>query len=1698
MIRNFSQDDLVYKGGGSMILHGNKGNFNETVCIKVLNDEFPNSDQSWYFENEYEFSLNTKCSSLRKATGQTKIENHKAIIFEYIVGSDLNKYLLAKQRSFDELMSVAVELAFALSELHKENIIHNNINPGNILIQNSSSKIFLIDLQIASRNSLKVDDTNNHIIHEADLSCIAPEQTGRINRIIDYRTDLYSLGAVLYKIFTGKFPFDHTDPIEQIYAHLAKTPIPPDQAINDFSPAVSAIIMKLLSKNAEDRYQSAIGVYYDLKYCLSHKFREEEIFFPGTNDFSGKLFLHPKLYGKEKERKNIFGLFENCARGSRELLLVDGYSGAGKTSLITELQKPVSDRQGFFVSGKFEQFQQDTPYSAFVLAFGELINYLLTKDDIILAQWRNNIIESIGQQGRVLTELIPEIEALIGIQPDIPYLKGPELQNRFNYVLGNFIKAIACEEHPLVIFIDNLQWADVSSLNLFDLILADKTAKYIMLIGAYRGNEVTEDHPLADMLNKLRKDHVLFSEIEVVNLRENDVKTFVDELLRTDQDNSSELSQLIFAKTKGNPFYIHHFLQSIYDGANLYFDFSKKEWCWNKQEIAELNVSGNVAELMKWSILKLPDEAINVLKVAACLGNRFNLNKLSISMNEKESQLQSILQPALAEGLIISAASHYKFAHDRIQQTIYSLISEEEKKQYHLNIGKSISANTDDNNIGDAIFDLVNHWNIGSDILTDQHTKDYVAKLNLLAGRKARTSAAFEQALLYFEKGLLLLANDSWRENYDFTIQLFDETSEIAFLCGEMARAEDLVTAILNNTSELRSAIKAYEVRIQILIAENKQNEAIALGLDILRKLGHRFPNKPGKVSTITGLININMLLGNKPSSFFEQLPLVTDAEKLAAYRILSELLSASYFAAPDLVPLLIFKMVHLSVKEGLSPKSPFAFAALGYILSAYIGQVDKGIHYGDIAINLSNRLKTEEQVPRLLMTYNVFLVHWKKKLSDLNDELDKAFKIGLETGDNEYTSYLSQNITYNSLYSGIHLHKLADKSEVLDRQVQKFRQDLTIIRLRILRQGIDNFINATEDPDVLCGAIFDEKQITIEQTPQNYSYFQNLNLQKLLLALIFNRNGAGYTYAMTCEKYQESIRGSALYLVFYFYQSLAMTSVFPEADDKKKKYILKKLRSNIKQLKKYESFCKDNYKHKRLLVEAEYNYISGNKAKARSLYDYAIKIAVESHMIQDEAICWERTAAFYKNEKNDQVALFYLNNALSAYQRWGADAKVKQMRVIYDDLRNASAQTNKDIFLNDLSDVRNVNIDMATIVKASTALSGEIVLENLLKKLMQILIENAGAQKGFLILEKNFERVIEAEIIADTGEVITLQSLPVNVCETIAKSVVNYVSFKRETVLLDNAANSQLFGDDVYIKKQQSKSILCIPLINQGKLQAIIYLANDITVGAFTEKRLDFIRLISGQMAISIENALFYNELETRVEERTNELQIEKKKTDDLLLNILPKEVADELKNTGRSKARRYDQVTVMFTDFKNFTQHSEEMDPEELVGEVDFCFRKFDQIVTKYKLEKIKTIGDAYLCVGGFSEDPGSAVRLLKAAIEMRDFITHMHEDRQSRDGVAFQMRIGITTGPVVAGIVGEKKFAYDIWGDTVNTAARMEQSGHEGKINISGITYELIKDEFECTHRGKISAKNKGEMDMYFVEREKVPSENCEILI
>jgi predicted ATPase/class 3 adenylate cyclase/tRNA A-37 threonylcarbamoyl transferase component Bud32 len=1691
MIKNIDHANVIHYGFESLIIKTGTNGVSKPSCIKVLKEEFPSKETLTRLENEFEICSKTKCTCIRKAIKKEKQEDHSAIILEYIEGKDLDKLLSTEKWNIDQQFHLATDLTTALTDLHKENIFHRRIHPSNILIEQATHKVFFIDFGLASEGNVFEEGFTSLGDKEIEvLKYIAPEQTGRINRAIDKRADLYSLGIILYRLFTGQLPFETGEGSELIYTHIAKTPVEPHHINRDLPQVVSDIIMKLLSKNAEDRYQSASGVKYDLEKCLQQLSDNGKIEnFPiAKSDFSGKLNFTKKLYGRNQEINHLNQLFESCCQGQKNTLLVCGYAGSGKSALVEALKNPVSQKKGVFIKGKFDQISSDTPYSTFVQAFNELAQLILSGDNAYQAKWKKRITAAIGNSGKILTQFMPGIENLIGKQPDIPELQGIEAQNRFNYEFTRFIKTIADKDSPLVIFVDDLQWADASSLNLFKIIAENRDIEYVMLVGGYRKNEVDENHALTRKMNELKEDHVPFEQMDLKDLLYDDVFKLVSGALLTGQENISLLVDIIYSKTKGNAFYVWQFLKSIYDEGLLRFDFEAMRWQWNADLILEMNVSGNVVDLMTSFILKLPEETLEMLKIASGIGNRFSKRNLSVIRQVSEKIVDSLLNLSVTEGLIIPFATEYKFAHDRIQQAIYSLIPDQEKVSLHHLNGQRLSAHFSESELEEKLFELANQWNLGADNIADKKQKLYLANLNLMAGQKAIASTAYPQALQYFEKGLYVLDEEDWENQYDFVLQITTLAADAAYLSGQYEKVDKLVNDLLKHSRSLIDSTKGYEIDIKKLIAQNKPLEAVKLGLNILRKLGISLPLKPGRLQVMKGLLQTKFLLRNKSMEYFNNLTEMKEAKKNAAMRILSDITSASFFAVPSLVPLLVFKMISITVKHGLSRKSPFSFSAYGYILSVYFHEIDKGISFGEIALHLAKKINAEELIGSILVTSNIFLVHWRRPFTETVHDLDKAFTSALESGDNEYASYAAHNIVYQLFIMGNRLQDLSKKAENLTLKIEKYKQDLTLKRLQLFRQSISNLVEVTENPDILTGKIFDESGMDIiDVTKSNEIYFHNLYLQKLCLALIFNLNNNAGKYVGFAERFQESVKGTALYPLFYYYRSLLISDT--SLNSPGKKAILSLVKKDITVLKKYEKLCPPNYSHKILLLKAEYNYLKGDNEAAKILYDKALKSATENGMTNDLAYCWERAGRFFLNTNQDLLANFYLQNAYRVYKRWGAEAKLKQMESQYIQLRGADDEWQNDL-LQEPARERTGNLDLETVLKASSALSGEIILPRLLKKMMKIILENAGAPTGFLIMEKNGERFIEAEIKADNEEIKILQSVPVAQSDLLAESILNYVYLTRETVILDDACMSPLFANDEFIKKHECKSVLCIPLLNMGKIQAVIYLSNDLTSGAFTEKRVGLLKLLAGQMAISIENALFYTELENKVEERTVELQIEKKKSDDLLLNILPEDIANELKQTGHTKPRSYETATVMFTDFENFTSKSEKLSPEELVTVIDTCFKKFDEIISRYNLEKIKTIGDSYLCVSGLPDTKShSAIHVVDAAIEIIEAIRLLRQNEN--DSSYFDIRIGIHTGPLVAGVVGDKKFAFDIWGDTVNTASRMEQNSEPNKINISQSTYELVKQKYNCSFRGKRAAKNKGMIEMYFVESENITS-------
>ena len=884
----------------------------------------------------------------------------------------------------------------------------------------------------------------------------------------------------------------------------------------------------------------------------------------------------------------------------------------------------------------------------------------------------------------------------------------------------------------------------------------------------------------------------------------------------------------------------------------------------------------------------------------------------------------------------------------------------------------------------------------------------------------------------------------------------------------------------------------------------------IDIGLEAIKHIDYNPKKNPTKFDFLLGYFYTSFKLRKFTLEDIADLPKNTDRSIILSMEILSYLAFASYFLAPMSVPLYIFKMFRLTLKYGLSPHSPFVIVVFGYISIVFMNKIEKGLKLAQLGYDLSELLKDEENGTKVRSNFHIFISFWLMPMSKTLPDLEESFKRGLQTGEFEYNSLTALMIMFNQFFSGEPLENIIKRGKMLTKQMTPLNQTLQIARVKMFRQVAVSLVEGISDDDKIKGEILDEDKLNFPDGPVSSSYYGNLYELKKVIAIIFNKNELAYENSIKQRPYLVSVTGTMGEYLYYFYENICISLIFHSRNIQEQKKLLKTLKKNIGKYKKYIGHCEVNFLHRLEFMKAEYHWLLNDMDPAVKHFSNAIRYARTNKFIQDEALAWERMGIFYLSQNQPEVAQFYFSNAYKAYSKWGAKAKLIQMKEQYEGF----------LSLEEIG-IKSNSLDLNTVLKTINLLSGEVILEKILKGLMNLLAENAGAERAFLISLENNRKLIKASIEKSTNQIKVMQDIPFEEFEEISTSVVNFVARNGEILVLDDANLILPYANDNYIFKNAVKSIVCIPLKHGKTSFAFLYLENRHLSGAFSKDRLEIIHIMATQTAISLQNAMLFDQtnrlneelkqevdfrkvieenlrinekrleeyninLENKVNERTRDLQIEKEKSDELLLNILPYDIAMELKEKGSADAKKFENVTVLFTDFEGFSQIAEEMNAVDLVSEIDYCFKEFDRIIQKHNIEKIKTIGDAYMAVGGLPlTNDSHPVDIVNAAIEILEFMEDHKKRKLAESKPVFEIRIGIHSGNVVAGIVGFKKFAYDIWGDTVNVASRMESCGEIGKINISGTTYELVKDQFKCKYRGKIQAKNKGEIDMYFVE-------------
>ncbi|WP_445249651.1 ATP-binding sensor histidine kinase [Microcoleus sp. OTE_8_concoct_300] len=1524
--------EVVQLGVKSIIYRAVRESDRASVIIKTLPSEYPTIEQITCLRHEYKISSNLKIKGIIKPSSLEKYKNSFALILEDCGGKSLSHHLAGKSMKLQKFLPLAIQVAQTLGELHQNQIIHKDIKPSNIIITPDFEQLKITDFSIATRLSREVHQNSNTTVLEGTLAYISPEQTGRMNRDLDYRTDLYSLGITFYEMLTGELPFNSTDTLELIHSHIAVIPVSPHQRNNQVPQIVSSIVMKLLAKNAEDRYQSAFGVKADLENCLTQLQTRGKIenFIPGTLDKSGQFLIPQKLYGRTQEVADLMASFERVSFGKTEMVLVSGYSGIGKTSVVSEIHKPIVRQRGYFIAGKFDQFKRDIPYAAITQAFESLMQQLLTTSSDELVIWKEKLLSRLGQNGGIIIDVVPSVELIIGSQPAVPQLEPTEFQNRFNRLFKEFLNVFAQSEHPLVLFLDDLQWADLASLKLIQELVTDLDTRYFLVIGAYRDNEVNSTHPLVQTVEKIQQTGAAVHHIILPCLEFSSVTQLVRDTLGNETKNLHSLVELIFNKTGGNPFFLTQLLLTMHSEKLLEFNFTSGAWQWNITKIEAAGIADySVVELVARNLQQLPEETQQVLKLAACMGNHFNLDNLAVVREKTDSETALDLWDALQAGLVLPMSDAYKiplveeigsqrrgqgkgvgsrpqhpisyrFLHDRVQQAAYSLIPDSQKKQTHLKIGFLLLNSTPPSEIAENIFDIVNQLNMGVEFLTNQEKRDELANFNLIAGKKAKSSAAYEAALKYFNVGLELLPDRAWQSHYDLIIELHTEALELSYINTDFKRAFQLSEVIIARAQNLLEKVKVYELKVVFYFNQNQAQSSIDIALKALKMLGVPLPQKPNKLNIFMWLIRTKLAVGNKRIEDLAELPPMTDANKIAALRLLTNMTPATFVVAPDMYPLIAFKMVTLSLKYGNAPLSSHGYVSYGLIHCAVLDDMDSGYRYAQLAQALLERFQTNLHNCQISLNFNGFIRHWSEPVRESLIGLLEGIQSGLETGDVSNACYCASFYSNYIFLSGEPLESVEIKQSQYIQMLVNYKSAFMLDQARVGAQVVLNLQCKTANPCLLVGERFNEEtRLPALRESQNNLVIFVVYFYKSWLSYLFKDYAKSAEYAVTASNYSEAVRAMMYVPMHNFYYSLALLALYPAASKIEQKKHLKKVASLQKKMKHWALNSPENYQHKYDLVEAEKARVLGQDEKAALYYDRAVKGASKNEYIHEAALANELAAEFYWAKGRNKMAQSYLRDAYYGYIHWGATAKVKHLESEYpmslppaSGIKSSGARTISSTNYTTLSSHSSL-LDLTTVVKASQALASEIVLDKLLEKLMKMVIENAGAQKGFLLMPKEGKLLIKAAAAVESSDVAVEQCPRVSPAEVLPITVINYVEKTHSDVVLSQAAREGLFTDDPYIKRQQVKSALCTPILNQSKLVGILYVENNLTTEAFSRTRLEVLKILSSQAAISLENAVlvanlseakeqledYSRTLEVRVEERTQELKTKEAK---------------------------------------------------------------------------------------------------------------------------------------------------------------------------------------------------------------------------
>jgi PAS domain S-box-containing protein len=1436
------------------------------VLAVALAAEQPSPQGLKRLEHEYSFAAELDPAWAAKPLAITRYEGRTILILTDPGGEPLDllleRDLLGNQGQpldLTRVLCIAIGLAKAIGQVHRHGLIHKDIKPANVLVDDAGH-VCLTGFGIASRLPHERQAPAPPEIIAGTLAYMAPEQTGRMNRSMDSRSDLYSLGVTLYQMLTGMLPFSAADPLGWVHCHIARQPTPPSDRAAVPEP-LSAMIMKLLAKNAEERYQTASGLEADLRQCLADWQSHGRIDpFPlGAHDSPDRLLIPEKLYGREREVDVLLATFDRVvAQGTAELVFISGYSGVGKSSLVNELHKVLVPPRGLFAAGKFDQYKRDIPYATLAEAFQILVRQILVKSEGEVNQWRRVLAEAVGPNGQLIVSLIPEVEVIIGKQPPVPDLSPQDTQNRFQMVFRRFLGAFARPEHPLALFLDDLQWLDAATLELLEHLTTDSDVRHLMLVGAYRDHEVSASHPLPRTLEAIRKAGARMQEIVLAPLGLDDVGRLIADALHCEGDSGHPLAKLVYEKTGGNPFFAIQFLRALAEEGLLGFDSVTRTWQWDMNRIRAKSYTDNVVDLISGKLRRLSAPTQEALKLLASLGNAAEAATLAVVHGETEVATHAALWEAVRAGLIFQQESTYKFLHDRIQQAAYSLIPEERRAEVHLSIGRVLLASLTAEELAEQLFEVANQFNRSTALLVDRTEKADIATLNLRTGRKAKASAAYASARTYFASGIALFDEQDWGIQHDLIFSLFLECAECELLCGGMEKAAQLIAELLRRAASDVEFADATCLKINLHVLTGEHPLAVESALTCLRRFGIDLPAHPSCEQVQAEFETVWQTFNGRPIESLIDLPLITDPKIQATMQVLSVLAGPATFTDFQFFCLLACRMVNVSIQHGMSGASAYAYACLGSVLGPNFHRYREGYRLARLACDLVEKHGFAAYDTKVSHALGL-AAFWTQPLTNVIELRRTTTRTAAERGDLTFACYgMHQSITYLLMRNDPLDAVWGESAVALDfSRTAKFRDvvDLVVSQQRFIAsmRGRDATFSAFSDERFNEAAF--EEQLTVARTPTVIC----LHWIRKLKARYLSDDYAEAQAAADKAKALLPISAVQLQLLDYFYYAaLTVAALYEEASDDERAGWRELLSAHREQLREWAETYPPTFADKYALVSAEIARLEGRAFDAMQLYEQAIQSARKNGFVQNEALAYEVAARFYLARGFEAFAYTYLRNARNCYGRWGALGKVKQLDERYPRLHEKGDRTSPTATIGTPVG----QLDVETIVRASQALSSEMVLDKLIEKLMRMAAEHAGAERGLLILLRGDEPRIEAESTTGHGRVeVTVRQTRITPLDLL-RSALQYVIRTRERVVLDDASAGNMYSQDEYVRQKRPRSVLCLPIVKQTKLVGALYLENNLTPCAFTPERVTVLELLASQAAISLENANLHSDL--------------------------------------------------------------------------------------------------------------------------------------------------------------------------------------------------------------------------------------------